>query len=225
MKIRTRVKFCGLTRPQDVQAAVDAGADAIGLVFYPASSRALTVENAALLRQLVPAFVDVVALFVNADQTQVKAVIDHVKPDLLQFHGDETPAYCQGFHHRYLRSFRVGAPGMDSASGLLDACKQYPDASGWLFDSYSVAYGGSGLKFDTELLADVQKFPGRRPLILAGGLAPQTVTDTLAAVRPYAVDVSSGVETSPGIKCPEKLMQFMSAVQHADFIHNKSHVL
>lgn len=221
MQTRTRVKICGLTRPHDVQAAVAAGADAIGLVFYPTSSRAVSLGHARRLRELVPAFVDVVALFVNPHHDQVQTVIEQIQPDLLQFHGDESPSFCQGFNRRYIRAFRVGAPGLDTASGLLQVAREYPDASGWLFDSYSAAYGGSGLKFDTRLLADVQAAPDSRPLILAGGLVPETMPQTLADVKPYAIDVSSGVELSPGIKCAQKLMQFTAAVQHADFIRIK----
>ncbi len=215
MQTRTRVKICGLTRLPDVQAAVAAGADAIGMVFYPKSSRALTLEQAALLRAAVPAFVTVVALFVNAESDQVQAVIDQVQPDLLQFHGDESPAYCQRFNHRYMRAFRVGAPGMDTAAGLLQHCLNYPDAAAWLFDSYSASYGGSGLKFDTSLLHDVQHCPDSRPLVLAGGLTPQSVSQALRTVQPYAVDVSSGVEDAPGIKSIQKMQAFIAAVQDA----------
>ncbi|MBP6018844.1 MAG: phosphoribosylanthranilate isomerase [Burkholderiaceae bacterium] len=213
MQNRTRIKICGLTRLQDVQAAVAAGADAIGMVFYPQSSRALTLAQAIELRAAVPAFVTAVALFVNADRDQVQDVIDQVQPDILQFHGDETPAYCQSFNHRYMRAFRVGAPSMDTAPDLLRHCLDYPDAVAWLFDSYSASYGGSGLKFDTTLLHDVQQCPDSRPLVLAGGLTPQTVSQALRTVQPYAVDVSSGVEDAPGVKSIKKMQAFIAAVQ------------
>ncbi|NYT64956.1 phosphoribosylanthranilate isomerase [Alcaligenaceae bacterium] len=213
MQTRTRVKICGLTRLPDVQAAVAAGTDAIGMVFYPQSSRAVTLEQAVTLRAAVPAFVSVVALFVNAEPDQVRAVIDQVQPDLLQFHGDESPAYCQGFNYRYMRAFRVGAQGMDTAAGLLQHCLNYPDAAAWLFDSYSASYGGSGLKFDTSLLCDVQRCPDSRPLVLAGGLTPQSLPQALQSVQPYAVDVSSGVEDAPGIKSTQKIQAFIAAVQ------------
>lgn len=215
MNIRTRVKICGLTRLSDVKAAVAAGTDAIGMVFYPHSSRAVTLDQAVALRAAIPAFVSVVALFVNAEPAQVQAVINQLQPELLQFHGDETPAYCQQFKHRYMRAFRVGAPGMDTAATLLQNCLNYPDAAAWLFDSYSASYGGSGLKFDTSLLRDVQLCPDSRPLVLAGGLTPQSVFQAVRTVQPYAVDVSSGTEDTPGVKSVKKMQAFIAAVQDA----------
>lgn len=219
---RTRVKICGLTRVQDITAAAAAGVDALGFVFYPESSRALTLEQAVDLRQAVPAFVDLVALFVNASASQVQDVIDRVGPDYLQFHGDETPEFCASFGRRYLRAFRVGAPGLDTAHGLLKDCQRYGEASAWLFDSYSAAYGGSGKGFDTGLLSEVQAYSHSAPMILAGGLDAQTLAHRVTKLRPYAVDVSSGVETSPAIKCQEKIQAFMAAIQDADSISNTS---
>ncbi|HUH59034.1 MAG TPA: phosphoribosylanthranilate isomerase [Candidimonas sp.] len=214
---RTRVKICGLTRPEDVAAAVRSGADAIGLVFYEQSSRALTIAQAQSLRSAVPAFVDVVALFVNANPDYVRQVIEHVQPDLLQFHGDESPEYCQSFKRRYFRGFRVGAPGLDTAAGVLQSCRAYMSASAWLVDSYSPHYGGSGVKLNVDLLAAVRAALDSRPLILAGGLTPESVADSMAAVHPYAVDVSSGVETAPGIKSDVKIKAFIRAVNAAGF--------
>lgn len=211
---RIRVKICGLTRVEDVQCAVRAGVDAIGMVFYPGSARAVTLSQARLLRASVPAFVDVVTLFVNAAPEEVRAVIDQVQPDLLQFHGDESAEYCANFKHRYIRAFRVGAPGLDTSAGVYDTCRNFSAAAGWLFDSYSAGYGGSGQALDLDLLKAVAAAPGR-PLILAGGLAPQTLQATVQTIHPYAVDVSSAVETAPGIKSESKILSFMSAVQNA----------
>ncbi|NYT36892.1 phosphoribosylanthranilate isomerase [Allopusillimonas soli] len=213
---RTRVKVCGLTRPQDIDAAVRAGADAVGFVFYPASQRMLDVASARTLRQRVPAFVTVAALFVNAEPGDIRAVLDQVRPDVLQFHGDEQPRDCEQFDHPYIRAFRVGAPGMDTPEGLLAECHRYDLACGWLFDSYSAGYGGSGLAFDVDLLGGVQRTANGRPIILSGGLRPQTVGASIRAVRPYAVDVSSGVEDSPGIKSADRIAAFLEAVGKAD---------
>ena len=216
---RTRVKICGLTRPQDLDAAVQAGADAIGLVFYPPSRRCLTLDQAAALRARVPAFVAVTALFVNPDAETVDRVIEAVGPDLLQFHGEESPDFCAGFGVRHLKAFRAGSPGMDTADGLARACLAHDRAAGWLFDSYSGGYGGSGSSFDTALLAKVPRDAGMPALILSGGLKAETVGGQIAALAPFAVDVSSGVESAPGIKDPERIRAFMRAVQAADGWH------
>ncbi|AEC19823.1 N-(5'-phosphoribosyl)anthranilate isomerase [Pusillimonas sp. T7-7] len=212
MQQRTRIKICGLTRPQDVDAAVLAGADAVGLVFYEPSKRSVSLEQAASLRRLVPAFVDVVALFVNASAKEVDQVIEQVQPDLLQFHGDESPEFCASFKRRHMRAFRLGGRGLDTPAGVLAACRQYPTASAWLFDSYSAGYGGSGLTFDPELLSDVRQAPDSRPMVLAGGLKADTVAQSLKRLQPYAVDVSSGVEDAPGIKSAQKIAAFVQAV-------------
>lgn len=215
VQMRTRVKICGLTRIEDVQCAVQAGADAIGLVFYPKSSRFVSLQQARQLREAVPTLVSVVALFVNAQPDEVHAVIDQVQPDILQFHGDETPEYCEQFGRHYWRAFRVGGPGLETPEAVLAACQAFHGAAGWLFDSYSAGYGGSGLKLDTGLLAAVQGAPDSRPLILAGGLTPQRVAASVEHIKPYAVDVSSGVEVSGGIKSPEKILAFMAAIKNA----------
>lgn len=210
---RVRAKVCGLTRTQDIQAAVRSGADAIGLVFYPGSRRAVSIEQAVALRAQVPAFVSVVALFVNAPQAEVHDVIAQVQPDLLQFHGDESAAYCEAFGHRYVRAFRVGGPDMASAEQVLAACRRYMSASAWLFDSHSAGYGGSGRALDPALLDYVLQAPDSRPVVLAGGLRPDTVAQSIRTIRPYAVDVSSGVEAAPGIKSAEQIAAFIRAVQ------------
>jgi len=216
LQSRTRVKICGLTRPEDVRAACAAGADAIGLVFYPKSSRLVSLEQARVLREAVPAMVSVVALFVNAQAEEVQQVLDHVRPDVLQFHGDEPPEYCASFGHRYLKAFRLGGPGLGEPQAVLQACRRYPHATAWLFDSYSPGYGGSGLSFDSALLQAVRQAPDSRPVILAGGLTPHTVAQSVRELRPYALDVSSGVEASGGIKSAEKIQAFMGAVREAD---------
>lgn len=213
---RTRVKICGLTRPADVQTVVQAGADALGLVFYPASRRCVTLEQAAALRAQVPAFVSVVALFVNPQAADVRRVLDVVRPDLLQFHGEEPADFCRQFGVRYLKAFRVGAPGLDSPAGLAATCAGHPQASGWLFDSYSPAYGGSGHRFDAALLSQLPRGEGGPALVLSGGLTADGVGEDIMAQRPFAVDVSSGVESAPGIKDPAKIQAFMQAVQAAD---------
>ncbi|HET8597607.1 MAG TPA: phosphoribosylanthranilate isomerase [Castellaniella sp.] len=213
---RTRVKICGLTRLQDLDAAVAAGADAVGLVFYPPSRRCLGLEQAAALRARAPAFVGVTALFVNPEAPAVQQVIEAVRPDLLQFHGEESPDFCAGFGMRYLKAFRAGAPGLDTAAGLARACEAHGRAAGWLFDSYSPGYGGSGSSFDTALLAGVPRGAGVPALILSGGLQAGTVGGQIAALAPFAVDVSSGVESAPGIKDPERIRAFLQAVRAAD---------
>ncbi|MCV6796008.1 phosphoribosylanthranilate isomerase [Achromobacter ruhlandii] len=214
--MRTRIKICGLTREEDIDAAVAAGVDAIGFVFYPKSKRYVTPTRAAQLRRVVPAFVDVVALFVNPSPDEVRAVLDEVGPELLQFHGDETPQDCARHGHRYLRAFRAGAPGLETAEGLATYCRAFGEAAGWLFDSYSAGFGGSGHGFDHALLADVKADPVSRPLILSGGLNPDNVAAAVQSVRPWAVDVSSGVEVEQGIKSSDRISFFVAAVHVAD---------
>jgi len=214
--MRTRIKICGLTREQDIDAAVSAGVDAIGFVFYAKSRRCLTPTRAAQLRRAVPAFVDVVALFVNPDPADVQAVLDQVGPELLQFHGDETPQDCARYGHRFLRAFRAGAPGLDTAEGLATHCRAYGEAAGWLFDSYSAGYGGSGHGFDYALLDDLRADPVSRPLILSGGLNGDNVGQAIELVRPWGVDVSSGVEVEQGIKSSDRISFFVDAAHAAD---------
>jgi phosphoribosylanthranilate isomerase len=214
--MRTRIKLCGMTRPEDIATAVEAGADAVGLIFYPKSKRYVTVEHAARLRRAVPAFVDVVALFVNAADDDIKRVLDVVGPDLLQFHGDESPEACERPGRRYMKAFRVGGPGAETASELARTCADYRGAAGWLFDSYSVGYGGSGLAFEHSMLHDVQADRLSAPVILSGGLSPDNVQAAVATLRPYGVDVSSGVEESPGIKSAARIHAFVQAVRRAD---------
>ncbi|AZY49561.1 phosphoribosylanthranilate isomerase [Bordetella avium] len=214
--MRTRVKICGLTREADIAQAIEAGVDAIGLICYAGSKRYVDLARAARLRREVPAFVSVVTLFVNPAPDEVRAVLDHVGPDLLQFHGDESPEDCTRYGHRFMRAFRVGAAGLDSAGAIAAACRPYHEAAGWLFDSYSSGYGGSGLTFDHSLLAEVQADAGSRPLVLAGGLNPDNIAQALALVQPWAVDVSSGVESGPGLKSADKMKEFLKRIKKVD---------
>lgn len=214
--MRTRIKICGLTREADIAAAVQAGADAIGFVFYPQSKRCLTVARAAQLRREIPAFVSLVALFVNATAEEVKAVRDAVQPDLLQFHGDESVDACRLYGQRYIKAFRVGAPGLETPSGLLTACAAYDDAAAWLFDSFTPQYGGSGASFDLSLLGQVRASAVARPVLLSGGMNAETVGEAIQAVASWGVDVSSGVEIEPGVKSRAKIETFVQAVGSAD---------
>jgi phosphoribosylanthranilate isomerase len=205
---RTRIKICGITNPADALAASRAGADALGLVFYPASPRAVSHAQAAEIAACVPPLVQVVALFVNASVEQVRDTLERVPVHLLQFHGDEPASYCEQFHRPYLKAVRV-REGMDLAS----ACAPYAGASGLLLDTWQAGVpGGTGQAFDWRLAQ--QALP--RPLVLAGGLTASNVGQGMAALRPAAVDVSGGVEREPGLKDPEKMARFVAAVRAAD---------
>ena len=203
----TRIKICGLTREEDVDAAVAAGADAIGFVFYPPSPRYVQPQRAAELVKRIPPFVDVVGLFVNEAPETVRAVCRQVPINLLQFHGDEDTAYCQQFAHPYLRAARV-RPGID----LVEFARSFPDARGLLLDAFVEGYGGGGHVFDWTLIP--AGLPGF--LVLSGGLTADNVGDALRRVRPVAVDVSSGVEVGKGIKDHSKIAAFVAAVRKAD---------
>jgi phosphoribosylanthranilate isomerase len=205
--MKTRIKICGLTREEDVDAAVAAGADAIGFVFYPPSPRYLSPQRAAELAQRIPPFVDVVGLFVNAEPEQVRAVCDAVPINLLQFHGDEDATYCRQFSRPYLRAARV-RPGLD----LIEFARSFPDARGLLLDAFVDGYGGGGHVFDWTLIPP--DLPGF--LVLSGGLSAANVADAIGRVRPVAVDVSSAVEMGKGIKDHQKIAAFVAAVRKAD---------
>ena len=205
--MRTRIKICGLMREQDVDAALEAGADAIGLVFYPLSPRLLSVPQAAKLAARIPPFVTKVGLFVNESESNVKNVLDNVALDLLQFHGEEDEAYCRSFGRPYIKAARV-RPGLD----LLKFARSYPSAIGLLLDSYVVGYGGKGEMFDWSMIPS--KLP--LPAIVSGGLHSDNVVAAIQRVHPWAVDVSSGVESGKGIKDPAKIAAFVVAVKHAD---------
>ena len=203
--MRTRVKICGITRPEDGRAAALAGADAIGLVFYAKSPRYVALPQAQAICAQLPPFVSVVALFVDAPYEQVTAVLDSLPVDLLQFHGDETPADCVGFDRPYLKALRM-APEMD----VVAEAKAYSDATGILLDSYAAGIpGGTGQTFDWERVPSGVE----QPIILAGGLNPQNVAEAIERVRPYAVDVSGGVEAAKGIKDRDKMTAFINEVQ------------
>lgn len=205
--MRTRIKICGITRPADARAAAEAGADAIGLVFYPPSPRYLSLERAVELRDALPPFVQTVALFVNPDAAQVAQVIGRVKPSLLQFHGEEAPAFCEEFGLPYVKACRV-KPGVDTLKYL----RSYMRASAWLLDSHVAEYGGVGERFDWSLAPAEHE----RPLILSGGLAPGNVREAIRKVRPWGVDVSSGVESAKGIKDAAKIAAFIAEVGNED---------
>src|SRR5699024_7331157 len=179
-------------------------------------------EQAVALRQHVPAFVSVTALFVNASPAEVEAVVNVVQPDLLQFHGDETPDQCRQYGRPYMRAIRVGGLGTDTPENVLTAASAYGDAAAWRFDPHSQAYGGTGTAFDHQLLEAVAASPHARPWVLAGGLAPDTVSDVIVRQQPYAVDVSSGVEEAPGIKSAARMAQFVQAVKDADAIRSRA---
>lgn len=205
--MKTRIKICGLTREEDVDAAVEAGADAIGLVFYPPSPRYVSPQRAAALVKRIPPFVDVVGLFVNENPADVRAVCSEVPINLLQFHGDEDAVYCRQFDHPYLRAARV-RPGLD----LVEFGRSYSDARGLLLDAFVDGYGGGGHVFDWKLIP--HDLPGF--LVLSGGLTVANVGEAIARVRPVAVDVSSGVEMGKGIKDHSKITAFVAAVRKAD---------
>ncbi|HUJ85505.1 MAG TPA: phosphoribosylanthranilate isomerase [Burkholderiales bacterium] len=205
--MRTRVKICGITRVQDARTACEAGADAIGLVFYPASPRFLSHEQARMLRDALPAFVTAVALFVDPSRDEVERVIERVRPGALQFHGDEPPGFCERFGLPYFKACRV-RQGVD----LLEYLRPYMGASGWLADAYVEAYGGTGTSFDWSVIP--QQRP--RPLILSGGLTTENVSDAIRRVRPWGVDVSSGVESAKGVKDSARIAAFMAEVRNAD---------
>ncbi|MDQ7968474.1 MAG: phosphoribosylanthranilate isomerase [Oxalicibacterium faecigallinarum] len=215
---RTRIKICGLTRAQDVQAAVAAGADAIGFVFYDKSPRYLAPADAGRLIASVPPFITTTGLFVNASQDEVSAVLQQAPVSLLQFHGDETVETCvsiaQAVNRPFIRAVRVKPE--TTACDLVEYEAEYRAASGLfaglLLDAFAEGYGGSGKVFDWSLIPE--SIAPR--VVLSGGLSVQNATDAVRRVRPYAVDISSGVEAAKGIKDAEKIRAFISAVRAAD---------
>ena len=203
----TRIKICGLTREADIEAAVEAGADAIGFVFYAKSARAVTPERAKALARLLPPFVTPVGLFVNATDAELQAGFDALPNMLVQFHGDETPADCDRVDRPYLRAARM-EPGVD----LLDFAARFSNAQAVLLDAHVEGYGGGGKVFDWSLIPPSVS----SRLVLSGGLSAANVADGIARVRPWAVDVSSGVEVSKGIKSASLIHEFCRAVRLAD---------
>ncbi|MFH2133554.1 MAG: phosphoribosylanthranilate isomerase [Pseudomonadota bacterium] len=204
----TRIKICGITREQDLQAAVVAGADALGFVFYAKSPRNIDLPQAVQLLAALPPFVTSVGLFVDPAAETVREVLAQVPLDVLQFHGDETPEFCRQFGRPYLKAIRV-KPGVD----LVECAARYADAQALLLDAYvEGVQGGTGESFDWALIPQDLSLP----VILSGGLHPGNVAGAVRAVRPYAVDVSSGVEASKGIKDAAKIAAFIKEVKNVD---------
>ncbi|KXU34585.1 N-(5'-phosphoribosyl)anthranilate isomerase [Ventosimonas gracilis] len=206
--MKVRCKICGITRPQDALAAVQAGADALGLVFYAESPRAVSLAQAKAIRAALPPFICLTGLFVNESREQIAQTLREVPLDLLQFHGDETPEDCAGFGRPWIKALRVGA-----FDDIKSQAAGYPNACGILLDSQVAGqYGGTGTVFDWSLIPTDLRYP----LILAGGLNPQNVGKAIAQVRPFAVDVSGGVEAAKGIKDAQKMHAFIREVRKAE---------
>jgi phosphoribosylanthranilate isomerase len=211
-----RIKMCGFTRSDDISTAIALGVDAIGLVFYPPSKRAVTIKQAAELAACIPPFAHLVGLFVNAPSDDIYAVLKAVPLSLLQFHGDEDASYCESFERPYIKAIRL--PVIIESNQHRDQVRQqlantisaHSRAMGFLLDVDStVGVGGTGQKFDWGVLPE--KLP--KPIVLAGGLSCDNVADAIRINRPYAVDVSSGIEASPGIKDAEKMAAFVNQVK------------
>jgi phosphoribosylanthranilate isomerase len=202
--MRTRVKICGITREEDAQFVIDAGVDAIGLVFYEKSPRFVTIPQADGISRLCPAFVSRVALFKDADRQFIESVLEQVEIDLIQFHGSEEAAFCEQFGRPYIKA--LGMKSEQSDVGYLNSCvEHYRSAKGLLLDGHAPGEaGGTGDTFDWSVVGSINM-----PVILAGGLTPDNVKQAIETVQPYAVDVSSGVESSPGIKDKAKVTAFM----------------
>ena len=205
---RTRVKICGITRVEDALLACELGADAIGIVMTPSSPRCASIERARAIRDALPAFVDAVVLTHDLPAERVRAIVDTVQPDRVQFHGSEDAAFCEGFGVRYIKAI-----GMDGDADVRATAAQHPHAVGFVLDGHPPGQqGGRGKTFDwSRIPRDLD-----RPILLAGGLNPSNVGDAIRAVRPWAVDLASGVESAPGIKDAAKLRAFFAAVHAAD---------
>lgn len=202
--MRTRVKICGITSPEDALHVVNAGADAIGLVFYAPSPRAVTLQHAKTIATAVPAFVTVVGLFVNAEKSEIEKIVAEVGIDLIQFHGDESAEFCRQFNRPYIKAVRVKPD-----TNLIQYADDFFDAKALLLDAYAEGVpGGTGQSFDWGLIP--KHLP--KPMILAGGLNAENVAQAIKAVQPYAVDVSGGLEISKGVKDAQKIQQFMQQV-------------
>ncbi len=199
----TRIKICGIKSVETAIQAAHAGADAVGLVFHEPSIRNISIDNATQITRQKPLFIDSVVVMVNPTRDFVQLILDHVKPDYLQFHGEETAEFCRSFGTRYIRSVRVREP-----VSLSSVQREYPDASAFLVDAYrGDHYGGTGDIFNWEMV----KFDCTIPVILAGGLNDKNINEAITRVRPYGVDVSTGVETE-GEKDPDKIQRFCKAV-------------
>jgi len=206
--MRTRVKICGITRVQDATSVVQSGADALGLVFYPKSPRHVTVAQARNIAIAVAPFVTVTGLFVNASADHVREVLASVPLSLLQFHGQETNEQCNCFGLPFIKSI-----AMQRETDLLSRVSGYPDAAGFLLDAWQPEiHGGGGVAFDWQQVPEGIPVP----IILAGGLAPDNVATAISTIKPYAVDVSTGVEIAKGIKSREKIEAFMREVRNSE---------
>jgi phosphoribosylanthranilate isomerase len=207
MFVRTRVKICGITRVEDALSAVEQGADAIGLVFYPPSPRYVSASQAAEIAQVLPAFVTVVGLFVDALSADIEAVLSKVPIDLIQFHGNETPEQCRRYEKPYIKAIRV-----KTDTNLIQYQSDFSDAKALLLDTYTEGVpGGTGQVFDWNVIPKHMT----KQLVLAGGLDANNVTQAIKLVKPYAVDVSGGVESAKGIKDAAKIAAFMRGVSDA----------
>lgn len=206
--MRTRIKICGLRDPEHAKLAAREGADAIGLVFHAASPRAISIEDAARIAAAVPPFVMTVGLFVNAPEVEIRRVLERVPLDLLQFHGDETPADCEKFAKPYLRAVR-----MEEGVDLVEYAHRFSRAKALLLDAHVPGVpGGTGHRFDWGRIP--RELP--IPIVLSGGLDPGNVSQAIRETRPWAVDVSSGVESTRGVKDPAKITAFIRSVQRED---------
>ncbi|MGB7757378.1 MAG: phosphoribosylanthranilate isomerase [Salinisphaera sp.] len=202
---RVRTKICGVTAVADARAAAVAGADAIGLVFAATSKRCITAAQGAEIAAAVPPFVSRVALFMDNDVDEIARVLATVPIDVIQFHGAESAVFCNGFNRPYIKAVPMGEPGVS----LADWAERYPQAAAFLLDANRVGEaGGQGRTFDWRVAFETID----RPIVIAGGLAPDNVGAAIARFAPYAVDVSSGVESEPGVKCSERMRAFVNAV-------------
>jgi phosphoribosylanthranilate isomerase len=201
----TRVKFCGLTHEEDIAQAVKLGVDALGFVFYAPSSRSVAPDHAAMLTSSVPAFVTRVGLFVDEQPAVIQNIFERTRLNLIQYHGDETPEFCDAVGLPFIKAFRV-RPGIDIQTEM----ERYPNASGFLLDAYVKGQpGGTGERFDWGMIPQ-----SNAPIILAGGLSPDNAKDAIEQVAPWALDVSGGIETKPGRKDPDKMARFMNACRN-----------
>lgn len=206
--MRTRIKICGFTRVEDAINASALGVDAIGLVFYPPSPRNIDIDQASKIIRSLPAFVTVVALFVNENERRIRQVLNQIPIDVLQFHGEESPESCRIYGKPYIKAVQ-----MQSDVNIVDFAAAYPDAAGILVDAFHPdAKGGTGNRFDWALLPESCDFP----LILAGGLDAENASKAVHAVKPYALDVSSGVEFKKGFKDADKMQIFVEQVYLGD---------
>ncbi len=208
---RTRIKFCGLTRSGDVRLASELGVDAIGFVFAEKSPRRVQPEEARAMRLALAPLVDAVALFMDNPVDEVREVIKQVRPSLLQFHGNEDDAYCRSFGLPYIKAISMGGDAPVTDARILHA--RYPGAAGFMFDSHRQGEpGGTGRHFDWSRIPDAPT----KPYIVAGGLTPDNIFDAILTTLPWGVDVSSGIESAPGIKDGDKMRRFVEEVRRAD---------